>query len=250
MKLISSIIVGALLIALGLSLFERPTDTEARPNQKQARTLERSNVGPKPTKNYDIYRGPNYTRRVVLSFDDCPRSLDAFRKVIRFAEASSIGLVLTPTGQCLQAGLFRPKLARRHGMYVINHTVSHPQLTRLSSSGVLKELGSPGARSNYGRPPYGSHDRRVDRLYRSRGMREWLWTVDTNDWRGKSSSEVIRYVIHTAKRRDTVLMHMQWNGFSPAALRRIKRGLQARGLRICRPYPGVTPVKLPTSLPC
>lgn len=33
---------------------------------------------------------------------------------------------------------------------------------------------------------------------------------------------------------DTVLMHMHWNGFNPDAITRMKVGIEARGLELCR----------------
>jgi len=135
--------------------------------------------GPKPHGAYGPLYGPNYTRRVVLSFDDCPRSRQAFVRVVRSARRHNIGLVLAPTGQCLINKNFVTGIARNNGQYVINHTVSHPDLRRLTSQGIRRELGRPGVLASYGRPPYGALNQRVRRAYAVQHMRIWLWTVDS-----------------------------------------------------------------------
>lgn len=198
---------------------------------------------------YDEHKGPNPTNRVTLTFDDCPKSLGQFKATVLAAEQMDIALVLFPHGQCISNGMFDAAFARAHGHYVFNHSVSHPDLTTLSYAGVQRQLGTPGVVTSYGRPPYGAINSTVRSAYASVGMKPWLWNVDTNDWRGKSASELISYVNSTAQPGDSVLMHMQWNGFNATVLSGIKAGLAKRGIGICRNFPGTTPSK-PAQLDC
>ena len=48
---------------------------------------------------YSIHSGPNTSSRVVLSFDDCPKSYSAFQSAVLGAQSLGIALVLAPTGQ-------------------------------------------------------------------------------------------------------------------------------------------------------
>lgn len=198
---------------------------------------------------YNEYRGPNYTSRVVLTYDDCPKSLTQMKTVVRYAASINVGLVLFPTGNCIASGKFSASYARYYGHYVANHSVSHPDLRKLGYWSVRKELRSPGVVTNYGRPPYGALNSTARQAYHDQAMRIWLWNVDTEDWTGKSRSQVVASAVG-AKRGDTVLMHMQWNGFSTTAISQMKSGLKKRGVYTCRPYNGRTPTKLPSSLPC
>lgn len=212
---------------------------------------------------YNINRGPNYTSRVMLTFDDCPRSMSAFKSVMRWAKRTNTGLVVAPTGNCqrkfrLSHGLNLATIARNNGQYAINHSVSHPDLRTLSCTAVARQLRAPGVVTNFGRPPYGAVNANVYCGYRLAGMQPWLWNVDTRDWTGLSQSQVISSVTRNSFRGSTVLMHMQWNGFNPTAVARMKSGLAARGLKVCRAYRGidnagpilVSPTRLPTRLPC
>ncbi|RMB61845.1 polysaccharide deacetylase family protein [Tessaracoccus antarcticus] len=199
--------------------------------------------------NYNISKGPNSTNRVTLTFDDCPKSLSAFKTTVLAAEEAGIALAVLPTGDCIRAGKIDTSFAREHGHYVFNHSISHPDLTTLSYAGVVKQLGAPGVVTTYGRPPYGAWNSTVKKAYDAVGMKIWIWNVDTNDWKGKSQSEVVNYVVANAKAGNSVLMHMQWNGFSGSALRAMKSGLAAKGISVCRNQGATTPVK-PAAMNC
>lgn len=71
------------------------------------------------------------------------------------------------------------------GCEIGNHSFSHADLTR---------------------PPYGYYNKTV----MSAAERPLiLWTVDTNDWRGKAPGEIADYVIQQAKEGSVILMHDQ-----------------------------------------
>ena len=197
---------------------------------------------------YDVYRGPNTTSRVTLTFDDCPTSLAAFRATVSAARNQGIALALLPTGNCLTSGRFDAAFARSNGHYVFNHSISHPDLTTLSSASVLSQLGAPGVVTTFGRPPYGAVNNTVRNAYANKGIRIWLWNVDTNDWQGKSRAQVVSYVIANAKPGQSVLMHMQWNAFNGDALAAIASGLSGRGIGVCRNQ-GATPAS-PRTMNC
>ncbi len=198
---------------------------------------------------YSTTSGPNTSSRVVLSYDDCPKSYTAFKSAVLGAESLGIALVLAPTGNCLSTGRFSATYARQHGHYVINHTISHPDLRTLSYSGVRYQLGAPGVVTSYGRPPYGAYNFTVRNAYASRSMRMWLWDVDTNDWRGKTRSQVVNHVVTYSRSGDTVLMHMGWNGFNTSAMSSMKSGLAKRGLGVCRNH-GATTATSPRTISC
>lgn len=207
-------------------------------------------------------RGPNKTSRVVLTYDDCPRTLSSFTSAINYASKSNIGLVLAPTGDCLVSfkhryGLDLAALARAKGQWVINHSVNHLDLRKLTCAQGAAELRGTGVRTNYGRPPYGAINASVRCAYARADMKIWTWTHDTLDWMVRSKQITVDRA-GAAKRGDTVLMHMQWEGFTPDSIRQIRNRLSHRGISLCRAYHGTdgrgavakTPVYLPSSLPC
>lgn len=233
----------AAVACIGLLATLQPVVADASPATTPQAGVVAAQPMAKKKSTYSISRGPNETNRVILTFDDCPKSLKAFKKTVVAAEKANVGLALFPTGDCIKSGLFDAKYARKHGHHVFNHSVSHPDLTKLSKSEVKKQLRSPGVETTYGRPPYGAYNNTVKSAYKAVGMKIWTWTVDTNDWRGKSKSEVVNYVVKNAKKKDTVLMHMQWNGFSGDAIKKMKKGLNKKGITVCRNYEGTAPAK-------
>jgi peptidoglycan hydrolase-like protein with peptidoglycan-binding domain len=199
--------------------------------------------------NYSLSSGPNTSSRVILSYDDCPKSYSAFQAAVQGAKALGIALVLAPTGNCISAGRFSSSYARANGHYVINHSISHPNLSDLSYSSVRYQLGSPGVVTSYGRPPYGAYDFTVRDAYASKAMRIWTWDVDTSDWKGRTQAQVVSHVVTYSRSGDTVLMHMGWNAFNKSAISAMKSGLAAKGLSVCR-NPGTTTPTYPRTITC
>ncbi len=100
------------------------------------------------------------------------------------------------------------------GCEIGNHSFSHADLTRLSKADCQRELSDTdaeirrvtGHEASVGRPPYGYYNKTV----MSAAERPLiLWTVDTNDWRGKAPGEIADYVIQQAKEGSVILMHDQ-----------------------------------------
>lgn len=212
---------------------------------------------------YDVSSGPNRTDRVMLTYDDCPDNLSSFRNVVQYVDRKNIGLGIFPTGLCQKSfrnryGANLAQIARKHGQYVGNHSFSHPDLRRLSFGQVVDQIDGK-VQSSYDRPPFGAVNETVKEAYKHVGMRRWHWDVDTRDWEGKSESQVVSYVINNAGKGDTVLMHLQWNGFSVSAIKDMVRGLRnQRGLKVCRAWRGrdgvgeveKSPIELPNRLSC
>lgn len=100
------------------------------------------------------------------------------------------------------------------GCEIGNHSFSHADLTRLSKADCQRELSDTdaeirrvtGHEASVVRPPYGYYNKTV---MSAAGRPLILWTVDTNDWRGKAPGEIADYVIQQAKEGSVILMHDQ-----------------------------------------
>ena len=100
------------------------------------------------------------------------------------------------------------------GCEIGNHSFSHADLTRLSNADCQRELSDTdaeirrvtGHEASVVRPPYGYYNKTV---MSAAGRPLILWTVDTNDWRGKAPGEIADYVIQQAKEGSVILMHDQ-----------------------------------------
>jgi len=204
---------------------------------------------------YNIYRGPNTTKFVVPTYDDCPKSVKKFEEMIDYASTHDIGLVVFPTGDCIKSykkrGFDLVGYARDRGIWVLNHSISHPLLTTLALKAIVKQI-SGTAVANYGRPPYGGVNKVVRKAYKSvrsfdrHGMRIWTWNVDTEDWKAlkkgskerPSSATIVKRALASVKAGGTILMHMQWHGFTPKTLIAYVKGLAKKGLAFCKAWHG------------
>lgn len=259
MTLIASVIASVLLSlhAFGAEPIVQSTTASPAPSLQggviQTPAMQLVTLAATPA--YDTSRGPNSTDAVVLTYDDCPRSIKQFKAAINYAAEHDIGLVLFPTGDCVKSykrqGFGLVTYARDRGIWVANHSRSHPLLTssKLSRADVVRQI-SGTAVSNYGRPPYGGVNAKVRGAYASvssydrDGMRIWPWDVDTLDWQKlengsrPSSALITKRAVKAADEGETVLMHMQHNGFNAKTMKAIAKGLAKKGLELCRAWHG------------
>ena len=150
---------------------------------------------------------------IALTFDDGP-----YPKV-----TGHILDVLEKNGVCATFFVLGSRIEGREdvltrmeelGCEIGNHSFSHADLTRLSKADCQRELSDTdaeirrvtGHEASVVRPPYGYYNKAV----MSAADRPLiLWTVDTNDWRGKAPGEIADYVIQQAKEGSVILMHDQ-----------------------------------------
>lgn len=98
-----------------------------------------------------------------------------------------------------------------------NHSYSHPYFTQISASEMVSELQKTESiiknltgKSTipYFRPPYGAYDSTVLQVVGDAGYTKTIyWTIDTVDWKGVSTDEIVSKVVNNATPGAIVLMH-------------------------------------------
>ena len=160
--------------------------------------------------------GPDCTklRCIALTFDDGPgphtkQLLDTLAKT----GSKATFFVLGPNVAS------QPELIKRmakEGHQIGNHSCNHPQLSRLSSKKVLSEIERTSAEvkkitghgTNGIRPPYGDFNKSVRKTLSNVPDGEIiLWSVDTLDWKTRSTAKTIASVKKEARPGAIVLMH-------------------------------------------
>ncbi len=133
-------------------------------------------------------------KTVALTFDDGPGP--ATQGTISVLRRYGVTATFFNLGQ--NAAVY-PALVRTEatdGYLVANHSWSHPNMTRLSASAQGVELDEATVEQQnligWGpcafRPPGGNYNSVTLTLAQQRGMKFWLWSVDTEDWKAKGSS--------------------------------------------------------------
>jgi polysaccharide deacetylase family sporulation protein PdaB len=230
-NLIAAGILALLAICVESSLFG-VTPAAAAQNQPQsaAATLASSLVRFAAHGNTNLHE-------IALTFDDGP-ALDTpiFLNILRKYHVSATFFML---GEWVQRypDLARAVLADGHA--IGDHTWDHPDLTRLSTNTVIRELTSArstiqrvtGITPTIFRPPYGAYNYRILNTAYALQFSTILWSCDPADWSRPGVNAIINRVLNCAKNGSIILMHDGGGNRSQtiAALPTIIERLQARG---------------------
>jgi peptidoglycan/xylan/chitin deacetylase (PgdA/CDA1 family) len=136
------------------------------------------------------------------------------------------------------------------GMWIANHTFTHPHLTQLGEPAAFNEINRTqqtirqltGLTPTLFRPPFGETSAQVRADSARLGLTEVLWTVDSRDWAGASTAEIVAAAA-TLRPGGIILMHDAGFQTTVRAVPQILDGLASRGL-----CPGRI-VFTPTSIP-
>ena len=135
-----------------------------------------------------------------------------------------------------------PAITRRivaEGHEIANHTLTHPNLSKMSDSAVRKELNAArdsiisicGVKPRTMRPPYGAlTTRQRSWIHKEYGYPTILWDVDPNDWKKPGPSVVTSRILNGTRNGSIVLahdLHKQTIDAMPATL----NGLLKKGFK-------------------
>lgn len=122
------------------------------------------------------------------------------------------------------------------GHEVQNHSSTHPHMTNLSKSDMVKEIEGcnskieaiTGVRPTLLRPPYGDYNNAVVEAVESCSMYTIQWDVDSLDWKGISAADITKRVTSKVRAGSIVLFHNAAEN-TPEALPSILEQLLADG---------------------
>ncbi|QNP72119.1 polysaccharide deacetylase family protein [Streptomyces roseirectus] len=171
---------------------------------------------------------------VGLTFDDGPGGNT--QTLLNSLRANGLRATMFNTGQ--NAASY-PALVRAEvsaGMWVANHSYTHPNLTQLPQGQVDSELArtqqsianAGGGTPRLFRPPYGATNATVQSVAAKYGMRQVLWDVDSQDWNNASTDAIVAAVGRLGNGQ-VILMH-DGPANTRAAIPRIAQNLASRGL--------------------
>jgi peptidoglycan/xylan/chitin deacetylase (PgdA/CDA1 family) len=174
---------------------------------------------------------------IALTLDD---GYDFQPEMLKFLKDHNVRCTTFLVGNWASGHTKDVKAMRDAGFEIANHSWSHPFLTRLSSSGVRRELirtqrvitGVTGDQAPYLRPPFGDTDSGVKSAAAGLGYRIVLWNRSFGDsGRGPTPKKLYNNVMKSrggVKPGDIILGH--WSS-KPTyeALKKIVPELQAQG---------------------
>jgi peptidoglycan/xylan/chitin deacetylase (PgdA/CDA1 family) len=135
---------------------------------------------------------------VGLTFDDGPTgSTGALLNALRNNGARA---TMFNVGQKVQQNPGAAQSQVSAGMWVANHSWTHPHLTQLSQAQMQSELSqtqnairsATGTTPRLFRPPYGETNGTLRAVEQSLGLTEVIWDVDSQDWNGASTAAIVQ----------------------------------------------------------
>ena len=151
-------------------------------------------------------------KHLALTFDDGPspyttgKIIKALKKTNSRATFFVLGTNITKKTKKLI------KAEKNIGCEVGNHSYSHPDLKYKSAKKVKAQLKKTdrkikkitGERPSVCRAPYGSYNKKVLKIMNRPNL---FWSVDTLDWKYRSSKRLVKYVRKHEKNGAVILMH-------------------------------------------
>ncbi|WP_030226052.1 polysaccharide deacetylase family protein [Streptomyces sp. NRRL WC-3626] len=172
---------------------------------------------------------------VGLTFDDGP-STGTTMNLLNALKQNGLRATMFNQGQYAAAN---PSLVRAQvdaGMWVANHSYTHPHMTQLSQSQMDSEIartqqaiaGAGGGTPKLFRPPYGETNSTLRAVEAKYGLTEIIWDVDSQDWNNASTDAIVQAASRLTSGQ-VILMH-DWPANTIAAIPRIAQNLASRGL--------------------
>ncbi|MYY03144.1 MULTISPECIES: polysaccharide deacetylase family protein [unclassified Streptomyces] len=175
------------------------------------------------------------TGYVGLTFDDGP-SNDHTPALLNALRQNGLRATMFNEGQFAASYPGQVQAEINAGMWVGNHSYTHPHLIQQSRAQMDSEIsrtqqaiaGAGGGTPKLFRPPYGETDSTLKAVEAAYGLTEVIWDVDSQDWNGASTDAIVQAVGRLSDGQ-VILMH-EWPDNTLAAIPRIAQSLASRGL--------------------
>jgi peptidoglycan/xylan/chitin deacetylase (PgdA/CDA1 family) len=174
---------------------------------------------------------------VALTFDDGD-SPAAVSSILATLRAADVPATFFPRADAMRAAPAVWQRVANAGYPIGNHSVTHPELTKVSDARLRYEVQEATAiiTATSGRPPidvlrppYGEWNGRVAAAAAGGGYPTlMLWDVDPRDWSGIAATTIVQRVLGAARDGSVILLHAG-PYHTPEALPAIIAGLRARG---------------------
>ncbi|MBC6462815.1 polysaccharide deacetylase family protein, partial [Actinomadura sp. HBU206391] len=172
---------------------------------------------------------------VGLTFDDGPSSGNTPRLLNALRQN---GLRATMFNQGNYAASYPAQVRAQvsAGMWVGNHSYTHPHLIQQSQAQVDSEISrtqqaianAGGSTPRLFRPPYGETNATVRSVAARYGLTQIIWDVDSQDWNNASTDAIVQANARLTNGQ-IILMH-DWPANTVAAIPRIAQVLASRSL--------------------
>ena len=189
---------------------------------------------------WGIASGDPFLKEVVLTFDDGPRE-HGMQELMAVMGPQDVRATFFLVGKFAERYAPITLSLAEAGHEIANHSYTHPKLYTLWVEKIMREaercdevLDALGLRrTRFLRPPGGSFNLKIFNAMRRMDLRLGLWSVNSADYTGRPTEEIVRLVLRSVKPGAVVLMHSGVRN-TVEALPAIIEGLRAKGYRFVR----------------
>ncbi|WP_329176574.1 polysaccharide deacetylase family protein [Streptomyces sp. NBC_01477] len=172
---------------------------------------------------------------VGLTFDDGP-SNDHTPALLNTLKQNGLRATVFNEGQYAASYPAQVQAEVNAGMWVGNHSYTHPHLIQESQAQIDSEVSrtqqaissAGGGTPKLFRPPYGETNATLQGVEAKYGLTQVIWDIDSQDWNGASVDAIVAANAQL-QNGQIILMH-EWPANTLTAIPRIAQGLASRGL--------------------
>ena len=164
-----------------------------------------------------VITGSNYELcTITLTFDDGPKK-NYTEKILESLAAQDTLANFFVVGRQVKKFPTLLEQTQDHGHIIGNHTLTHPELNKISYELAVKEIEEGfneifkvlGESIPFFRFPYGARTRDLRSYLNTTERVEFLWNIDTRDWKLTDPVELYSYSLEQINKvkRGVILMH-------------------------------------------
>ncbi|MCC5896024.1 MAG: LysM peptidoglycan-binding domain-containing protein [Alkalibacterium sp.] len=189
----------------------------------------------------NVIKGPTTEKVVALTFDDGSDGTN-INTILQILSTHNVKATFFLTGSGVNNHPQAIRNIANQGHQLANHSYSHPDFTKISAAEIRSQLQrtedivrnvTGKTTKPFFRPPFGAYNSTVLQHVGDAGYRYSVyWTIDTVDWTGNSSTDIVNRVMNRITPGAIILMHTGAGARgTPAALPTMITRLKGLGYR-------------------
>ena len=161
-----------------------------------------------------IYYVSTNEKKIAISFD-AAWGADKTSDIIKICKDNGIKATFFLVGFWVEAYPEKVKEISDAGFDIGTHSNTHPQMSKLTAAQIENELTTSmklisditGQKVRFFRPPYGDYNDLLLTTASNLGLQTIQWDVDSLDWKGLSSGQILTRIISSVKNGSIILCH-------------------------------------------
>lgn len=209
-------------------------------NQEISDSLKRDNNHEEDlnSKNEDImsFYIEQYKKKkiVALTFDDGPSEYTS--KLVDELKKRNVNVTFFVLGENIEKYNNTLKFQFDTGNKIGIHSFEHKLFTKLEKKEIIEQIDKTSnliesitnEKPNFIRVPYGSRNKNVDEVLKTKNLTDILWTIDSKDWKFQNVNKTYNYILKYFKGNEIILMHDSFDTSVKTAIKLVDRLLSKK----------------------